>query len=821
MSQFSPEEIDPEKTNASARDPSESMLGSDVGPYRIEREIGRGGMGTVYEARRADGEFQHRVAVKLVKSGLDDSFVVKRFRNERQILAALDHPNIGRLLGGGTTESGHPYFVMEYIDGRPLYQYAGDQKLNVPERLRLFIQICEAVQYAHEKLVIHRDIKPTNILVSSTGIPKLLDFGIAKLLNPELVSDTTPQTTLGVRLMTIEYASPEQVQALPVTFASDVYSLGVILYELLTNHSPYRFRNLMPHEVARAIIEDEPELPSRAVTRPGPTVPRAYVDREAQTLSDMVETRPQMLGNLRHELEGNLDNIVLKALRKEPEQRYESVAALRDDILRHLNGWAVLAPAYAPARKTDADVKSLAILPLKILNLSQPSNTSDAFLGLGLADAMITRLSGMRALAVRPTSAVVPYGDDTTDPLRAGRELGVDYVLDGRIKTLGNRVRVSLQLLDIQQAANSWADQFDENYSDALELEDSISAKVAESLLPQLTDTGRRTIRKRATDNASAFDAYLRGRFYWNHFTADSLPKALASFEEAIRLDSHYAMAYVGLADSYIWANIYGVLSTADSLPHARAAAERAVELDNSLGEAYASLGLVVQGADWNWSEAERLYQRALTLNPNYPLGHEWHSALLVGTGNFEEGIKEIRRAEELDPISLRSMTLSAWTFYQTRRFDEAISKAQQIIDLDRNNFQGHLQISNALIEVGEVKRALAEAREARSIARNAALPNYIYCSALVAGGCRDEAEQILRELIDASTHGYFKPYFLAMTHVALGNYDAAFEYFEQAFAERDNWLLWFGTEPKLDPLRSDPRFARLFATMNNPMAPR
>src|SRR6185436_289956 len=209
------------------------------------------------------------------------------------------------------------------------------------DRLRLFIQICDAVQYAHDKLVIHRDIKPTNILVSQTGAPKLLDFGIAKLLNPELVSDPTPQTTLGVRLMTVEYASPEQVQALPVTFLSDVYSLGVILYELLTGHSPYRFRNRMPHEVARAIIEDEPDQPSIVVSRPGPSIPLSQIDRNAQTLSGESETRPHLMATLRNELAGNLDNIVLKALSKEPSQRYDSVAAFRDDILRHLNGWAV------------------------------------------------------------------------------------------------------------------------------------------------------------------------------------------------------------------------------------------------------------------------------------------------------------------------------------------------------------------------------------------------------------------------------------------------------------------------------------------------
>ncbi len=819
MKEFSPEVTDPLQTQPSERSDDESMVGRQIGPYRIEREIGRGGMGKVYEAWRADGEFQHRVAIKLVKSGLDREFVLGRFRNERQILAALDHPNIGRLLGGGTAHDGNPYFVMEYIEGQPLYQYADARRLNIGDRLRLFTQICDAVQYAHDKLVIHRDIKPTNILISSAGTPKLLDFGIAKLLNPELVSETTPQTTLGVRLMTIEYASPEQVQALPVSFCSDVYSLGVILYELLSGHSPYRFRNLMPHEVARAIIEDEPELPSVAVSRPGTSIPVSLVDRDADTLSVMADTKPQMIANLHQELAGNLDNIVLKCLRKEPEDRYETVAALREDILRHLNGWAVLAPAPTPGRRTDANIKSIAILPLKLLNLGPTSDTSESFLGVGLADAMITRLSGVRTLAVRPTSAIVSYGDESTDPLQAGRELSVDYVLDGRIKLLGNRVRVSLQLLDVQQEANSWAHQFDEQFSDALDLEDSISAKVAESLLPQLTETGHRRFRKRGTDNPRAFDAYLRGRFFWNKFTPGSLPMAHASFEEAIKLDPNYALAYVGLADFYNWAGIYGILPPTVTIPQAKAAAKRAIELDDSLGEAYATFGLSIETSDCDWKETERIYQHALELNPNYSLAHEWYSSLLVGTGRFEEGLREIRRAEELDPLSLRGMTLTAWSLYQVRRFEEAKAKAQQLVELDRNYPQGPFQLGNILIEMGETENGLALIREAVRLMPGSALPMSLLCFALVAAGEREEAEAVLAEILKTAATGYVKEYFLAMAHLALGHHDEALTSLEKAVAERDPWLVWLGTEPKLDPLRKDRRFIKLFKDTNNPMA--
>jgi serine/threonine protein kinase/tetratricopeptide (TPR) repeat protein len=806
-----------DQTQPTTSSDDESMVGRDVGPYRIEREVGHGGMGTVYEARRADGEFQHRVAIKLIRGGTDRDFVLKRFRNERQILAALDHPNIGRLLGGGTTENGNPYFVMEYIEGQPLYQYADRNLLSIHDRLRLFTQICDAVHYAHEKLVIHRDLKPTNILVSATGMPKLLDFGIAKLLNPDLVSDTTPQTTLGVRLMTVEYASPEQVQALPVTFLSDVYSLGVLLYELLTGHSPYRFRNRMPHEVARAIIEDEPELPSIAVTRPGSSIPLGFVDREASTLSHS-ETQLSPTVNLRKELTGNLDNIVLKTLHKEPSQRYESVAALRDDILRYLNGWTVLAPAYLPTPKTDSDVKSIAILPLKILNLGGASDTAESFLGVGLADAMITRFSGVRALAVRPTSAILPYGETNSDPLRAGRELGADYVLDGRIKTVGGRMRVSLQLLDIQRGANAWANQFDEQFTDALDLEDSISEKVAESLLPQLTETGRRKFRKRGTDNARAFEAYLRGRFFWNKFTPQSLPFALSSFEEAIKLDPNYALAHVGLADFYNWAGIYGILPAPVTHVQAKAAAQRAIELDDSLGEAYATLGLSIESADWNWEETEALYQRSLELNPNYPLAHEWYSSLLVGTGRFEEGLREIKRAEELDPLSLREMTLTAWSFYQVRRYDDALRKSQQMLNLDRYYPQGHLQFGNVLLEVGEIEKGLASLRECVRLMPGP-LSMCLLCFALVAAGRREEAEAVRDEMLDMAAKTYVKTYFLAMAHLALGNHDEALKCLAEAVEERDPWLVWLGTEPKLDPLRSDRRFIKLFRETRNPLA--
>jgi serine/threonine protein kinase/Tfp pilus assembly protein PilF len=805
----------------------DALIGQRIGAYRIEREIGRGGMGTVYKAVRADGEFRQRVAIKLVKRGMDTDFILRRFRNERQILAALEHPNIAHLLGGGTTSDGLPYFIMEYIEGQSLYQYCDVYRLSIRERLRLFGLICDAVHYAHRKLVIHRDLKPSNILVAANGTPKLLDFGIAKLLDPELVSPTEPQTATALRMMTMEYASPEQVQGEAVTFLSDIYSLGVILYELLTGHRPYRFRSRAPHEMARAIVEDEPERLSVALGREDSSLPASYLEREATTLSQLADVRDQTLEGLQRELAGNLDNITLKALRKEPAERYQSAEGLQADITRHLKGQTISAPVYFPsafamrsgAREQGAKgTKSIAVLPLKILNLGAKTETGESYLSVGLADAMITRLSRVRTLAVRPTSAILRYGDETTDPLRAGRELVVDFVLDGRIKIAGERVRVSLQLLDVSTNTSVWANHFDESFTDALELEDSISAKVSGAILPQLTQDEQARLQKRGTDNPEAFSAYMRGRYFWNQFIPDSLPRALHSFEKAIALDPEYALPYVGLADFYNWACIYGILPPRECYPPAKAAALRALELDGSLGEAYAALGLINESL-WDWKQSERLYLRALELNPNYSLAHEWYASLLVGTGRFEEGVREVRRAEELDPLSLRAMTLTAWTLYQAHRFPESLAKAQQIIELDQSFPQGYLQLGNTLLQMEDASEALDALDRAARLMPDSALPKYALCFALVAANHPDEARGVLKEIKALATARYIKPYFIALAHVALGEMDAAFELLEKALEERDPWLVWFGTEPKLAVLHQDSRYLRLFEQTGNPLS--
>ena len=336
---------------------AEPMEGRLVGPYKIIRRIGYGGMGTVFLAARADDQYRKRVAIKLVRRGMDTEFILSRFLHERQILASLDHQNIARLLDGGTTEDGLPYFVMEYIEGLTIDRYCDAHKLSTVERLKLFRSICAAVHFAHQNLVVHRDIKPSNILVTSEGVPKLLDFGIAKLLNPELYAQTIVPTAIQLRLMTPDYASPEQVRGQAITTATDTYSLGVLLYELLTGHRPYRLASSLPQEIERIICEQEPDKPSTAINRRVDTVSSDGTNRISLSPEIVSQTREGQPEKLRRKLAGDLDNIILMAMRKEPHRRYASVEQFSEDIRRHLEGLPVIARKDAFAYRAGKFIK--------------------------------------------------------------------------------------------------------------------------------------------------------------------------------------------------------------------------------------------------------------------------------------------------------------------------------------------------------------------------------------------------------------------------------------------------------------------------------
>jgi serine/threonine protein kinase/Tfp pilus assembly protein PilF len=795
--------------------PEASIIGRRIGVYRLDEEIGRGGMGAVYRATRVDGEFDQTVAIKLIKRGMDTDLILKRFRRERQILAALNHPNIASFLGGGSTEDGLPYFVMEFISGRPLYEFCDENKLGIKDRLRIFREICYAVIAAHRTQIIHRDIKPSNILVRSDRKPKLLDFGIAKVLDPDLAATDYEPTATQMRVMTPEYASPEQINGESIGAASDVYSLGVILYELLTGHRPYSLRRQVPGEAARVIREEDPTNPSGSLTRDENLMSTGSGE---MGLEAILESRNTSLEALRRELAGDLDKIVLKTLRKEPENRYETAADLANDITNYLEGRPVKAEFHVTMRNlprtSSGGTTSVAVLPFKVIGSSKPGETGEEFLGIGLADALISRLSGIQRLIVRPTSSVLPFGEG--NPIETGRYLGVNFVLDGNVRRAANRIRISVQLLDITNGSTRWAKAFDEDVTDVLDLEDNISAQVATSLLPQLTSEERRRLAKRGTNKPEAYTTYLRGRYFVNRFTDESLLKAVDAFNEAISIDPNYALPYVGLADFYIWSAIFGEIPSIVGFTKAQEAIRRALEIDDSFGEAYAVLAFCVFLSDWNWLDAEYFVNRAIELAPNYSFVHECLSNFLCAQGRFEEAIYEIERAEELDPVSPRAKLMTAWTYYNCRRTDDSVEKARNVSRMQDDFPQALLHLGNALISAGEYDEAISSLRASIRLWKNSGMPRYILCFALAAKGRMDEAQEILDELLSIPE---MKPYFIAMAYVAVGEIDKAFEWFEKAIEAKNEWMIWFAVEPKLDSIRGDKRYKAILRKLRNPLA--
>lgn len=793
-----------------------TFIGRRIGVYRLEEEIGRGGMGVIYRANRVDGEFDQTVAIKLIKRGMDTDAILQRFRRERQITAKLNHPNIAYFYGGGSTDDGLPYFVMEYISGLPLYKYCDRNRLTIRERLLIFRQVCWAVQAAHEIKVIHRDLKPSNIMVTTEGKPKLLDFGIAKILDPELGSTDQVPTATQMRLMTPEYASPEQIGGEDLQPSTDIYSLGVILYELLTGHRPYRLIRRLPDEVARVIREEFPTSPSGSVNRGEDLVP---MNGDGVTVDKIVAARASSVEDLRRELSGDLDRIVLKALRKHPGERYQSASEFADDISNFLEHRPVAAEFYVSManfpKPRQTERMSLAILPFRVLGGA--GDTNKEFLGIGLADALISRLSGIQRLVVRPTTSVLPFAG--TVPFLAAKDLAVDYVLDGTVRVVGDRIRLSIQLYSVADDSTRWAQAFDESTRGVLELEDILAEQVTGALIPQLTAEERVRIERRGTNKPAAYEAYLRGRFFWSRFTDEGLKKAVDAFKEAIEIDPEYALPYIGLSDFYIWSAIFGEISSQEAFPQAEAAVRKALEIDDTMAEAYPVLAFCLLLYDWNWSDAEYLVKKAIELNPNHSFAHECYSNFLCGQGRFDEAIEEIKIAEELDPMSPKSALMTSWTLYHARRYNEAVASAIKGNNMQPDFPQGLLHLGNCLTAAGRLDEAVTVLRQSAEKWGESGLPRYMLAHARAAQGNTEAVNTILTKMLETSKRKHMKPYFIAMCYVASGDFEKAFEWFEKAVDEKNEWMIWFGVDPKLDPIRSDPRYHSLLARTNNPMS--
>jgi serine/threonine protein kinase/tetratricopeptide (TPR) repeat protein len=800
-----------------------SRIGERVGPYRIVRLLGAGGMGSAYLAERADEAFEKRVAIKLIKRGMDTEAVLRRFRHERQILADLDHPNIARLIDGGTTADGLPYFVMEYVEGTPIDAYCDGQRLPMRERIALFRRVCDAVQYAHERRVIHRDLKPSNILVTSDGTPKLLDFGISRALAPDPAMEQTEPTFIA-RAMTPPYASPEHVRGDAMTPATDVYSLGVLLYELLTGHRPYRLDGRTLQEIDEIICREEPSRPSAVVDGGEP---------EGRTR--------------RRELAGDVDNIVMMALRKEPERRYQTVTAFSADLERHLQGLpvhargadvgyritrslvrhrvrvieggvvaAVLAAIVgftswsrgstsAPVRP----VESIAVLPF----VSSSSDPEQEYLSDGLAEGVIDSLSGFPRLKVSSRDASFRYKGQPADPQRVARELNVRTVLMGSLSGSGSDLSLSLELVDGSDGHRLWQQTYAGRLSALVSLRQQISDALSRQLGLESGDRRRRAVQ---TNDSEAYQLYLRGRYVWNKRTEEGFRRGLEYFEQALARDPNYALAYTGLADCYNLLGIWGALPPRDAMPKVKEAALKAIAIDDSLAEAHTSLAFVNWVYDWDLAGAEAEFTRALELNPDYATAHDWYAYYLASLDRFDDAIQHITRAQQLEPVSLSINTDVGEIYYWAGRYDRAIEALSGVLQVEPDFPMARNILGLTYLKVGRLDEAVRELETANRLSTGPRMLSTLAYGYGVAGA-RANARSAIESLRRLSSERYTSAFALGIAYAGMGDRDRAIAQLEQAFAERSDSMVILRVYPVLDGLHDDARFQNLVRRIGLP----
>ncbi|HET9531740.1 MAG TPA: tetratricopeptide repeat protein [Blastocatellia bacterium] len=452
-------------------------------------------------------------------------------------------------------------------------------------------------------------------------------------------------------------------------------------------------------------------------------------------------------------------------------------------------------------------IKSIAILPLRLLVAEDAGD----YLGLGVSDALITRLSNLKQVVVRPTSAVLKYADRDQDPGAVGRELKVDAVLEGSIQKAGQRVRATVQLVSVKDEAPLWADRFDEEYTDIFTVEDSISEQVARALTDKLSGRERKRLTRHYTENSEAYHLYVKGRYHWVKRTIAGTKKSIEYFQQAIEIDPIYSIALSGLADCYAQLGWLRNISPGEAFPKAKAAAAKAIELDDELAEAYTSRAWIRLLYDWDWEGSERDFKRSIELNPNYAVAALWHTVYLIATSRFDEAVKEINRALNIDPLSLIINTISGWPFYFSRRHDEAIAMYRKALEIEHSYFTAHFLLGNAYEQKGELDKALESLQKARQLDQTAMT---------LAGlgraygrlGSRKKAMEVLDELDALSQTQYVSPYDIAEVYLCMGENDRAIEWLERACDDRSSWLILLGVEPRFDPLRSDPRFKDILA---------
>jgi serine/threonine-protein kinase len=812
-------------------DPPRSLVGQTIGPHRMIKQLGSGGMGQVYLAE--DLRLGRRIALKLLSDSLTgDSLSRKRFVREARVASALDHPNICTIYEVGEAR-GWCFIAMQYVEGQTLREVIRGRPLSLDSMLSLSLQTADALAAAHSQGIVHRDIKSGNIIVTERGQAKVLDFGLAKSFGREAGMAGDELSRTGAVHGTPAYMSPEQARGERADYCSDIFSLGVVTYEMATGRLPFKgesqaeMMNAVINQAHTPVSELNKEVPPELSTVLNRALAKDPVERYqsvAELIADLRKVMAQT-GSLSHSLNSSetprgaiVPYVPLRRgrfwgrLRRTGQSLPLALAVacvmLIGLALMVYNHWVKPSEEPVDSRLNSSvgpvPIRAIAVLPFKpVVEASR-----DEILEMGMADTLITRLSSIRRVNVRPMSAVRKYAGLEQDAIAAGREQRVDAVLDGSIQKSGEKIRVTVRLVSIADGAALWTGQFDERFTDIFSVQDAISEKVAGALAMQLTGQERELLAKRYTGSAPAYLAYSHGRYFWSKRTYDGLQRAIECFNQAIAIDPHYALAYAGLADTYNTLGALGFLPQKEASPKASEMATKALELDDTLAEAHGSLAAALADYYWNWPEAEKHFQRAIALNPSYAYVHEMYAEYLSYVGRHEEAIAEAERAQTLDPTSSPSVARLGMSYNFAGQYDCALEHFRTALDLDPNFHLTHFGIGQVYRRQGRYEEALAEMRQARALGMKDALPimGLIYA----VSGRRREAQQVLDELNELSKREHVPAFNRAVVYVGLGDKERAFEWLEKAYADRE-WYLWLLKEGgAFERLQSDPRFTDL-----------
>jgi serine/threonine protein kinase/Tfp pilus assembly protein PilF len=803
-----------------------------ISHYRILTKIGAGGMGEVFLAE--DTRLNRKIAIKILPADVAaNEDRMRRFIQEAKCASALNHPNIITIYEIDQVDS--VYFIAsEFIDGQTLRERMRDETLKLGQALDFALQISSALSAAHVAGIIHRDIKPDNIMLRRDGIVKVLDFGLAKLterppsqmVDPDAPTRAVVKTEPGVVLGTAIYMSPEQARGLTLDGRTDIFSLGVVLYEMMAGCLP--FKGKATTEVFAEIISEHEPPPLARYSREVPAELERIVskalrkdrDERYQTIKDLLLDLQSLKQDLEFEKKlaisqksktftANRKQVTAIGRTNSDIRRSPNVIELkrRNILIAAVLTLAAVIGAYLYFGRTRRGaIDSIAVLPL----VNASNNPDTEYLSDGISESLINSLSQLPGVKVIASTSSLRYKGKEVDPKEVARTLGVGAILTGRVSQREDNLLINVELIRADDKTQIWGEQYDRKATDLLSVQREIAREITSNLRLKLSGAEQGRVTKHYTENPEAYQLYLKGRFYWNKRTGDAAKKAVEYFQRAIEIDPNYALAYAGLADAYQLLNLFADASPQEAFPKAKTAAKRALELDETLAEAHTSLASSLFLYDRNYPEAEREFLRAIQLNPNYATAHHWYGVTyLAKMERFDEAIAELKRAQELDPFSLVINADFGNTYIQARQYDKAIEQLRTTIQMDQNFYVAHMFLGMAYQMKGNFQDAIAEFQKARQLNDDPfvlALLGDIYALS----GRKDEALKILDQLKQLSKQRFVYAYGVALVYVGLGDKDQAFQWLEKSFQDHEARINRLKVDPLFDSVRSDPRYADL-----------